>query len=67
MKKEIHQSKIWLTMQRYSGIDDDHKQIYAVLRVYNISYDTMEYDTKERVLIVYKHSSSWVRRSSSFQ
>lgn len=42
--------------------DDDRKQIYTVLRVYNIPYDTMEYDTKEKVLIVYKHSSSWIRR-----
>lgn len=42
--------------------NDERSQIYALLKADNISYDTMDYNTKERVLIVYKHSSSWVRR-----
>lgn len=42
--------------------DDERNQIDALLKADNISYDSMEYNTKEKVLIVYKHSSSWVRR-----
>ena len=42
--------------------DDERNQIYTLLKADNISYDSMEYNTKEKVLIVYKHSSSWVRR-----
>lgn len=42
--------------------DDERNQIDALLKANNISYDSMEYNTKEKVLIVYKHSSSWVRR-----
>lgn len=42
--------------------NNDRRQMYALLRANNISYDYMEYNTKEKVLIVYKHSSSWVRR-----
>lgn len=42
--------------------DDERNQIDTLLKVDNISYDSMEYNTKEKVLIVYKHSSSWVRR-----
>lgn len=42
--------------------NDERIQIYALLKADNISYDTMDYNAGERVLIVYKHSSSWVRR-----
>lgn len=42
--------------------NDERSQIYALLKADNISYDTMDYNTGEKVLIVYKHSSSWVRR-----
>ena len=42
--------------------DDERNQIYTLLKADNISYDSMEYNTKEKALIVYKHSSSWVRR-----
>lgn len=42
--------------------DDERNQIYTLLKADNISYDSMEYNTKEKVLIVYKHSSFWVRR-----
>lgn len=42
--------------------NNDRRQMYALLRANNISYDYMEYNTKEKVLIAYKHSSSWVRR-----
>ena len=42
--------------------DDERDQIDTLLKADNISYDSMEYNTKEKVLIVYKHSSSWVRR-----
>ena len=42
--------------------DDERNQIYTLLKADNISYDSMEYNTKEKVLIVYKLSSSWVRR-----
>lgn len=42
--------------------DDERNQINTLLKADNIPYDSMEYNTKEKVLIVYKHSSSWVRR-----
>ena len=42
--------------------DDERNQIDTLLKADNISYDSMEYNTKEKALIVYKHSSSWVRR-----
>lgn len=42
--------------------NNERNQIDALLKADNISYDSMEYNTKEKVLIVYKHSSSWVRR-----
>ena len=42
--------------------DDERNQIDTLLKAYHISYDSMEYNTKEKVLIVYKHSSSWARR-----
>ena len=42
--------------------DDERNQIDTLLKADNISYDSMEYNTEEKVLIVYKHSSSWVRR-----
>ena len=42
--------------------DAERNQIDALLKADNISYDSMEYNTKEKVLIVYKHSSSWVKR-----
>lgn len=42
--------------------NDERSQIYALLKADNISYDTMDYNIGEKVLIVYKHSSSWVRR-----
>ena len=42
--------------------DDERNQIDTLLKADNISYDSMEYNTKEKVLIVYKHSSSWVKR-----
>ena len=42
--------------------DDERNQIDTLLKANNISYDSMEYNTKEKILIVYKHSSSWVRR-----
>lgn len=42
--------------------DDERNQIDTLLKANNISYDSMEYNPKEKVLIVYKHSSSWVRR-----
>ena len=42
--------------------DGERNQIDTLLKADNISYDSMEYNTKEKVLIVYKHSSSWVRR-----
>ena len=42
--------------------DDERNQINTLLKADNISYDSMEYNTKEKVLIVYKHLSSWVRR-----
>ena len=42
--------------------DDERNQIDTLLKADNISYDSMEYNTKEKVLIVYKHSASWVRR-----
>lgn len=42
--------------------DDERNQIDALLKADNISYDSMEYDTKEKVHIVYKRSFSWVRR-----
>ena len=41
---------------------DERSQIDTLLKADNISYDSMEYNPKEKVLIVYKHSSSWVRR-----
>ena len=44
--------------------DDERNQIDTLLKADNISYDSMEYNTKEKVLIVYKHSSSWVRRQT---
>ena len=42
--------------------DDERNQIDTLLKANNISYDSMEYNTKERVLIVYKRSYSWVRK-----
>ena len=42
--------------------DNERNQIDTLLKADNISYDSMEYNTKEKALIVYKHSSSWVRR-----
>ena len=42
--------------------DNERNQIDTLLKADNISYDSMEYNTKEKVLIVYKLSSSWVRR-----
>lgn len=42
--------------------DDERNQIDTLLKADNISYDSMEYNTKEKVLIVYKRSSSWIRR-----
>ena len=42
--------------------DNERNQIDTLLKADNISYDSMEYNIKEKVLIVYKHSSSWVRR-----
>ena len=42
--------------------NDERNQIDTLLKANNISYDSMEYNPKEKVLIVYKHSSSWVRR-----
>lgn len=42
--------------------DDERNQIDTLLKADNISYDSMEYNTKEKVLIVYKRSFSWVRR-----
>ena len=42
--------------------DDERNQIDTLLKADNISYDSMEYNTKEKVLIVYKNSSPWVRR-----
>ena len=42
--------------------DDERNQIYTLLKADNISYDSMKYNTKEKVLIVYKHPSPWVRR-----
>lgn len=42
--------------------DNERNQIDTLLKADNISYDSMEYNTKEKVLIVYKHSASWVRR-----
>ena len=42
--------------------DDERNQIDTLLKADNISYDSMEYNTKEKVLIVYKRLSSWVRR-----
>ena len=42
--------------------DDERNQIDTLLKANNISYDSMEYNTKEKVLIAYKHSSFWVRR-----
>lgn len=42
--------------------NDERNQIDTLLKADNISYDSMEYNTKEKVLIVYKHSSAWVRR-----
>lgn len=42
--------------------DDERNQIDALLKADNISYDSMEYNTKEKVHIVYKRSFSWVRR-----
>ena len=42
--------------------DNERNQIDTLLNADNISYDSMEYNTKEKVLIVYKHSASWVRR-----
>lgn len=42
--------------------DDERNQIDTLLKADNISYDSMEYNTEEKILIVYKHSSSWVRR-----
>ena len=42
--------------------DDERNQIDTLLKADNISYDSMEYNTKEKALIVYKLSSSWVRR-----
>lgn len=42
--------------------DDERNQIDTLLKADNISYDSMEYNTKEKVLIVYKHPFSWVRR-----
>lgn len=42
--------------------DDERNQIDTLLKADNISYDSMEYNTKEKVLIVYKHLFSWVRR-----
>ena len=42
--------------------DDERNQIDTLLKADNISYDSMEYNTKEKVLIVYKHSASLVRR-----
>lgn len=42
--------------------DDERNQIDTLLKADNISYDSMEYNTKEKVHIVYKRSFSWVRR-----
>ena len=42
--------------------DNERNQIDTLLKADNISYDSMEYNTKEKVLIVYKQSASWVRR-----
>ena len=42
--------------------DNERNQIDTLLKADNISYDSMEYNTEEKVLIVYKHSSSWVSR-----
>ena len=42
--------------------NDERNQIDALLKENNISYNSMEYNPKEKVLIVYKHSSSWIRR-----
>ena len=42
--------------------DNERNQIDTLLKADNISYDSVEYNTKEKVLIVYKHSSSCVRR-----
>ena len=42
--------------------DNERNQIDTLLKANNISYDSMEYNTKEKALIVYKHSSSLVRR-----
>ena len=42
--------------------NDERNQIDTLLKADNIPYDSMEYNTKEKVLIVYKHSFSWVRR-----
>lgn len=42
--------------------DDERNQIDALLKADNISYDSMEYNTKEKVHIVYKRSFSWVKR-----
>ena len=42
--------------------DDERNQIDTLLKADNISYDSMEYNTKEKVLIVYKHSASWIRK-----
>lgn len=42
--------------------DDERNQIDVLLKADNISYDSMEYNTKEKVHIVYKRSFSWVRR-----
>ena len=42
--------------------NDERNQIDALLKANNISYDSMGYNLKEKALIVYKHSSSWIRR-----
>ena len=42
--------------------NDERNQIDTLLKTNNISYDSIEYNPKEKVLNVYKHSSSWVRR-----
>lgn len=42
--------------------NDERNQIDALLKANNISYDSMGYNLKEKALIVYKHSSSWIKR-----
>lgn len=42
--------------------NNERNQIDTLLKADNISYDSIGYNIKEKVLIVYKHSASWVRR-----